>query len=236
VTEAEGIVPTVSSEYDAFWLARLEEIQGLIGDAAQGRVASADFSCIKPLGERASWAGTASIRGTVVVKVAMAHLTSLARIVADAGLCAPWPDQTFVFSMSTRGVLTVRPQWMRAPSVASSAPISVKSFTVETVQPTEEESLDPAEACREIHDVVTGLPEYTDPGEVPIANGLYFFFELGEDSPHRHPRITGSATTRTPGTVWCLGSGTITPPIGGRRTAACFAGISGVRSFDATVA
>jgi hypothetical protein len=82
VTEAASIVPTVPSKYDAFWLARLEELQGLIGDAAQGRAATADFSSIRPLGERVSWAGTASIRGLVVVKVAMAHLTSLARIIS----------------------------------------------------------------------------------------------------------------------------------------------------------
>lgn len=180
----------MSSKYDAFWLAQLGDLRELIGDAAQGRAASADFSSIRPLGDRASWAGTTSIRGAVVVKVAMAHLTSLARVVADAGLCVPWPDQTFVFSMSNRGVLTVRPQSLPASVIASSAPISVASPIVKTVQPTDGEPLDPAEACRLIHDVVTGLPRYIDPADVPIDNGLYFFFELGEDSPHGHPRIT----------------------------------------------
>jgi hypothetical protein len=177
-------------QYDAFWLAQLGDLRELIGDAAQGRAASADFSSIRPLGYRASWAGTASIHGAVVVKVAMAHLTSLARVVADARLCVPWPDQTFVFSMSKRGVLTVRPQSLPASSIASSAPISVASPIVKTVQPTEGEPLDPAAACRWIHDVVTGLPRYTDPVDVPVDNGLFFFFELGEDSPHGHPRIT----------------------------------------------
>jgi hypothetical protein len=92
--------------------------------------------------------------------------------------------------MNTMGVLTVRPQSMRSPSAASSAPILVTSSMVKTFQPTKEEALDSAEACRDIHDIVTGLPRYTDPGEVPFANGLYFFFELDEDAPHGHPRIT----------------------------------------------
>jgi hypothetical protein len=50
--------------------------------------------------------------------------------------------------------------------------------------------MDPTEVCSQIHTVLARLPRYTEPKEVPFSNGLYFFFESGEDSDHGHPRIT----------------------------------------------
>ncbi len=41
-----------------------------------------------------------------------------------------------------------------------------------------------AEACARIHAAVEGLPLHTGPRHVPFDNGLYFFFESGEESKH----------------------------------------------------
>ena len=41
-----------------------------------------------------------------------------------------------------------------------------------------------AEACGRIHGAVERLPVYTRPLHVPFDNGLYFFFETGEESRH----------------------------------------------------
>jgi hypothetical protein len=180
----------MASKYDGFWLTRLEQIGALVHDAARGSSAMADFSEIRPLGERASWAGSVSVSGAVVVRSAMAHMVSLGRVVADAGLCVPWPDETFVFTMSPSGSLTVR---IRSAPSPHRSPIPVTTERVRVVaasRPTLAGEVDPADACTQIHATVAALPRYTDPGEVPFANGLYFFFEAGEESPHGHPRIT----------------------------------------------
>ena len=41
-----------------------------------------------------------------------------------------------------------------------------------------------SESCRLIHRALEKLPEYVKPSEVPFANGLYFFYEQGENSDH----------------------------------------------------
>jgi hypothetical protein len=50
--------------------------------------------------------------------------------------------------------------------------------------------MDATLACERIHAMLARLPRHTDPKQVPFSNGLYFFFESGEDSDHGHPRIT----------------------------------------------
>ena len=44
--------------------------------------------------------------------------------------------------------------------------------------------MDVAEECARIHAAVEDLPLYTRPLHVPFDNGLYFFFESGEESKH----------------------------------------------------
>ncbi|MFQ5909974.1 MAG: hypothetical protein ACE5IJ_04540, partial [Thermoplasmata archaeon] len=48
---------------------------------------------------------------------------------------------------------------------------------------------DASKVCRRIHHYLDGLPMLRDPSRVPTANGLYFFYEKGEKSPHGGPRI-----------------------------------------------
>ena len=42
----------------------------------------------------------------------------------------------------------------------------------------------PEEICSAVHGVLYALPLFESPSEVPISNGLYFFYERGEVSPH----------------------------------------------------
>ena len=65
-----------------------------------------------------------------------------------------------------------------------------------------------AEICQRIHSVVSKLPNLKDPSEIPYYNGLYFFYEEGEQSPHgfggrivrvgNHPR----SQDRLQGRLW----------------------------------
>lgn len=61
-------------------------------------------------------------------------------------------------------------------------------------------------ACSEIHTLLGQLPIYTEPGQVPFLDGLYFFYEIGEASEHgaagrivrvgNHPRCKGGLVRR----------------------------------------
>jgi hypothetical protein len=64
----------------------------------------------------------------------------------------------------------------------------------------------PEEACKAIHEALETLPLHTSPGQVPFADGLYFFYEEGEASRHgpegrivrvgNHPRSQGGLVRR----------------------------------------
>jgi hypothetical protein len=64
----------------------------------------------------------------------------------------------------------------------------------------------PEDACREIHQALAQLPVFTSVSQVPFADGLYFFYEDGETSPHgpagrvvrvgNHPRSNGGLRQR----------------------------------------
>jgi hypothetical protein len=131
------------------------------------------------------------VSGSSVVSSAMAHMVSLARAVAVSGACAAWPDRTFVFTMSRSAVLrvhaaslekSVRPETTRAAR-------SMENLSAAPVAHAEE-PVDPRAACGAIHEALAALPRYGSPEEVPFSNGLYFFFEAGEENAHGQPRIT----------------------------------------------
>jgi hypothetical protein len=182
----------MASKYDQFWERQRDPLGELINDAAVGRQAAADFSSIATVGRRKSWAGSATVRGSSWAKASMAHMVALARFAAAAGLCESWPDQTFVFSMTPRCRLIVRTDpasesshgTRQARSQGQPAVLPRRRHVITDVQP-----VDATRVCEAIHAAVMALPTYTSPNEVPFANGLYFFFEVGEDSPHGRPRI-----------------------------------------------
>ena len=61
----------------------------------------------------------------------------------------------------------------------------------------------PEEFCLAVHGHLRALPAFGQPSEVPIADGLYFFYERGEHAPDgrivrvgNHPRSDGTIVRR----------------------------------------
>lgn len=92
--------------------------------------------------------------------------------------------------MSPGGLLTIRTE--SPPRQVSALRRSLTDMSPGTKwQPLAGDgALDPTRGCRAVHEALAGVPRYSDPGEVPFTDGLYFFFESGEDSKHGRPRIT----------------------------------------------
>jgi hypothetical protein len=182
----------VASKYDLFWQQHAATLRDLVGAAARGERAVADFSLIAVLGDRAAWNGSATIRGTSVVKTSMAHMVSLGGFLATSGVCAAWPQRTFVFSMNRVCSLSVTTTAARESSGRAQA-----------AKPAAERRLDPVArpassvglelgatvACARVHAALGVLSRYQSPREAPFSDGLYFFFEVGEASRHGATRV-----------------------------------------------
>jgi hypothetical protein len=171
----------MTSKYDLFWLMRLDEIRTLITRAASGEPALLDVSDIRPLGNRDSWYGKAQVRGGQVLYGQMAHASALANLVAEEGLCDPYPDMTFTLTIDRRMRLRV----MTGVSPAMPEPAGQERVSQDNVRETE--ALSPTIACGRIHAAIEHLPIYRAPADVPFSDGLYFFYEQSEESPHGYP-------------------------------------------------
>ena len=183
----------MSSKYDTFWMRQLPELRKAVAGAASGYTREITVSEIRSLGKRASWNGTAVIRGATVLSSSMAHMRSLANSMVGVTLCSAWPEMTFRFAMGSDGtVLSVtapRPNDHRGPAVQEAgrrpahgtvAPALGAAARQSGVEP----SLDPTVACAEVHALLQDLPLLRTPSEVPFSDGLYVFFEKGESSAH----------------------------------------------------
>ena len=93
----------MASKYDLFWTAHLEQIRDGIRLATTRGHAAISLSGLGDEGDRQSWHGTADVRGGEVVRSSMAHVTSLARIVASDGICEQWPDRTIRLAIGSVG-------------------------------------------------------------------------------------------------------------------------------------
>jgi len=192
----------VASKYDAYWEGKKSELAFLIDAAATGRPAEIDVSDIIPLGQRDSWYGRTRVRSGKVDSADMAHATSLGRMVARLGLCARYPDKTFSFNITRDATLrvTVEGEAPRSAPLATGLPTATRPPKSVRV-PTESAAitLDPSLACGQLHDLLMNLPAYASPAQVPFRNGLYFFYEAGEEADHatagrivrigNHPRV-----------------------------------------------
>jgi hypothetical protein len=172
----------LTSKYDGFWEAQLDALAGLVERAAEAEGAELDAAAVLNLGQRSSWYGTAVVCNRNY-RAEMAHMASLGRTVANAALCVRWPDVEFRFTLNQAGRLSVSTggraltrSARRLPPVDAPRPVPGAS------EPTL--SLDADLACAAIHELLTQLPLFETPDEVPFANGLYFFYENGESSEH----------------------------------------------------
>ncbi len=121
----------------------------------------------------------------------MAHAVSLGRIVAASGVCAPWPERTFRFTVTQAGVLAIvmadRAVRDRVPPTSHHVRHSEIAAAARGDAADRGEDgghLDPATGCARIHTALAALSCWRQPAAVPFTNGLYFFYEQGEWSPH----------------------------------------------------
>jgi hypothetical protein len=98
----------VASKYDSYWAEHLAEIRAAVERAASGPPAMVGLAGLTNTGERQSWYGVVEVRGSEVTRSSMAHATSLGKVIAASGVCVPWPESTFRFTIATAGnVLTI---------------------------------------------------------------------------------------------------------------------------------
>jgi hypothetical protein len=173
----------MASKYDDYWSRRLNDLTVLIESAAEGRPASLELVGLEALGQRASWYGSAVVRAGDY-EASMAHMVSLAKLVARAGLCAEWPSMEFRFTVSQPRRLTVT-----ARSGAAMTPPARRVMTLPVpLRPSSDVSVwatvDAGEACTQVHRLLDRLPILRSSDDVPFDNGLYFFYETGEGSEH----------------------------------------------------
>lgn len=175
----------MGSKYDSYWQGRLRDLSRLVADAVASKVASLAVDDIANHGDRRSWHGNARIRGRIVLTSHMAHLDSLARITTGAGIFDQWSHTEFSLSMNDARTLTIRAatesqQPERTATHARAKPVHTALAAVAYASPATE----PAIACAELHTLLASLALYDRPEDVPFDNGLYFFYEAGEQSAH----------------------------------------------------
>jgi hypothetical protein len=180
----------MASQYDSYWTGRAEDLCAAVLQAASGQSATIDVRDLRMLGRRKSWSGKVVVRGREAAPAEMAHAVSLGRFVAVAGICEPWPDQAFRFAVSNRGMLTVTladDARLVTPTESPPSPGMAAALRMHDTNPRSSAggaSVDPAAGCSRVHAALTALPLWSEPAQVPFANGLYFFYERGERSMH----------------------------------------------------
>jgi hypothetical protein len=93
----------VTSKYDRYWAAHLGEIRDAVDRAAEGFPGTVATPGLRDLGDRQSWYGLAEIRAGKMTRSSMAHATSLGSRIADSGICAQWPQDTFRLVINAAG-------------------------------------------------------------------------------------------------------------------------------------
>lgn len=175
----------MASKYDAYWESRATDLALLVEAAAAGDPTEVDVSDIRPLGDRVSWYGNVSVRGSHVLSVSMAHATSLGRTVARLGLCERHPGQVFLFTITPALTLKVIVRGRHETNGIPRARMAVVAARTPLPDLSESEGrVDPSEACRRIHTLLERLSLLSAVQEVQFADGLYFFYEEGEPSAH----------------------------------------------------
>lgn len=186
----------MASKYDEFWVAKTEQLQSLIKEAAEtGASRWVDVSAIKPLGSRRSWTGSVDVdaKGSEGARGA-AHMRSLGRFLLP--LAAAHPGVRFRLRMNKACYLRAEAQHAPRPSsvqktvmttgVGSLSEVELPGVSLRTA-----DALHPDRLSTAIHQVVWKLPrQHWSPESLQALppDGIYFFFEEGEETPEG-PRI-----------------------------------------------
>lgn len=194
----------MASKYDRYWVAHLPQIRSGINrviSGAAGRV-TVPLKDLRAEGDRQSWSGSAEVRGRQVVPrpgTTMAHLASLANVMARDGICDQWPERTIRFSINAVGdTLTISVSTV--PDRGGTSPEPDRDTTSDTDR---------------FYSILAGLADTVGGprllrdchgGSGWPSHGVYFFFENGEIRPDGGPQVVRvgthalTATSRT--TLW----------------------------------
>lgn len=93
----------VASKYDSYWAGQLAAIRVAVERAASGVPAQVGLAGLRGVGDRQSWYGAVEVRGRDVTRSSMAHARALGVAIAAGGLCAPWPQSAFRFTIADAG-------------------------------------------------------------------------------------------------------------------------------------
>lgn len=197
----------MASKYDEYWGRRLNEVGAAVARAAAGLPAMVALTGLTGQGQRDSWHGVAEVRSREVTYTSVAHATSLGRLVAERGICVPWPDLVFRFAIAKTGdvlAIGLAPRRTRAP-VAAPRPRG----PAETIPGAGQPGPDVDRFYRllgRLSETVGGprlLRDSQGPGRWP-QRGVYFFFEPGEvraSGGMRVVRVGTHALTETSQTI-----------------------------------
>lgn len=221
----------MTSKYDDYWAGQLSRIRAELPLAVTGVPTAVGVPDLPRLGERQSWYGVAEVRGKEVTYSAMAHATSLGKVVAGSDVCGQWLALTFRFTIGTAGdVLTItaagrhreRPGRLRpergqqsglgrqledrnaAPLAASARRDRVPGRVGVPQADVDEFYRILGQLARKTHGP-RRLRECTGSSGCPLQ-GVYFFYEDGETCPdgsNRAVRVgTHALTTTSQTTLW----------------------------------
>ncbi len=91
----------MSSKYDEFWEKKIDDLKSLI--SGFNRRYKLNVAGITRIGSRKSWYGKVEVGKYVEPKSGEAHMTSLGNVMRRKGLFDAYPEDVFLFSMSSDG-------------------------------------------------------------------------------------------------------------------------------------
>jgi hypothetical protein len=208
----------MASKYDEYWARRLDEIGAAVARAATGQPAVLALGGLTRAGQRDSWQGVAVVRSREVTYTSMAHATSLGRLIAERGICVPWPDLVFRFAIARTGdalTVSLAPGQPRVPATRAARPRRPAITAFDTRRPGPGAALPGAggpdaerfyQLLGRLSEIVGGprlLRDSRGPDGWP-RRGVYFFFEPGEiraGGGMRVVRVGTHALTQTSQTI-----------------------------------
>jgi hypothetical protein len=207
----------VASKYDRYWAAHLAQVQEGLRLAVSTGIVEIHLNGLRSEGDRRSWNGIAEVRGRRVQRSSMAHATSLAKVVADSGICEDWPDRAIRLTVNSSGdVLTVsgiavgsegKPSRPITPGPAVNQPPAHRPARPSGASP-KADTEEFYAVLGELAQRVGGprlLRDCTARSGWP-SHGVYFFFEDGEVRPDGSGRVvrvgTHAVTAISQSTLW----------------------------------